>query len=63
MESGLDEKDRGIADGLVALAAGALVAAWKLETTPRRPHRLLNVRPADCVCSGKLFVRTYCAPT
>ncbi len=47
LESGLDEKERGCADGLVALAAGALLAAWKLEATPRRPHRLLKVVPAS----------------
>lgn len=43
LEGGLDEKERGIADGLVALAAGALIAAWKLEPAPRLPNRLLKV--------------------
>ena len=44
LEAALDEKERGVADGLVALAAGALVAAWRLEPPPRQPQRLLWVR-------------------
>ena len=48
LERRLDEKERGIADGLIALAAGALTAAWKLEATPRRQHRLLRVSSRKC---------------
>jgi hypothetical protein len=43
LEADLDEKERGMADNLVALAAGYLVASWKLEPTPRRPDCFLKV--------------------
>lgn len=43
LEGDLDEKERGMADNLAALAAGDMVAAWKLEAPPRKPDRLLKV--------------------
>lgn len=42
---GLDPKERGAADGCLAAAAGALLAAWRLEGAPRSPRRLLQVKP------------------
>jgi hypothetical protein len=44
LERGLDAKERGTADALAALAAGALVTGWRLEPPPRQPQRLLWVR-------------------
>ena len=52
LEAALDEKERGTADALVALAAGALVAAWRLEEAPRQPQRLLRVRACACCYRG-----------
>ncbi|KAK9902038.1 hypothetical protein WJX75_002093 [Coccomyxa subellipsoidea] len=59
LERRLDEKERGIADGLIALAAGALTAAWKLEATPRRQHRLLR---AVLVLEAAQVARRVSAP-
>lgn len=49
LEKDLDEKERGFADNLAALAAGDLVAAWKLEAAPREPNRLLKVKVKECI--------------
>ena len=46
LQKDLDQKERGIADGLIALAASALITAWKLESNPRSPTYLLKV---DCL--------------
>lgn len=48
----MDEKERGIADNLAALAAGDLIAAWKLEAAPRKPDRLLKVKVEQCTFHG-----------
>ena len=49
----------------MALAAGALVAAWRLEAAPRRPQRLLRVRAPACTsCWGSRNMRLsqrFCA--
>jgi hypothetical protein len=42
--SGLDGKERGAADDCLAAAAGALLAAWRLEGCPPSLRRLLQVR-------------------
>ena len=59
LEHRLDEKERGIADKLVALVAGALTAAWKLEATPRRPHRLLRVSSRKYIFVRSWFLYEY----
>ena len=44
LQKKLDQKERGVADGLIALASTALITAWKLESPPRSPTYLLKVR-------------------
>ena len=44
---GLDAKERGVADECLAMAARALLAAWRLEGCPRSPRRLLQVLGAS----------------
>ncbi len=44
LQKDLDQKERGIADALVALAVIALLTAWKLEAEPKPPTYLLKVR-------------------
>ncbi|KAK9840809.1 hypothetical protein WJX81_006295 [Elliptochloris bilobata] len=41
-EEQLDPKERGAADECLAMAAGMLLAAWRLERSPRSPYRLLQ---------------------
>jgi len=59
--SGLDAKERGAADDCLAAAAGALLAAWRLEGRPPCLRRLLQVRrgalPACTLRSGRLHWR------
>ena len=43
LQKKLDQKERGVADSLIALAASALIMAWKLESSPRSPTYLLKV--------------------
>ena len=45
LQKDLDQKERGVADALVALAVTALLTAWKMEAEPRPPTYLLKVSP------------------
>ena len=57
LQQGLDHKERGAADALVALAATAFVTAWKLESAPRSSMYLLK---ASSIPVGGLLHR-YCS--
>lgn len=57
LQQGLDHKERGAADALVALAATAFVTAWKLESAPRSSTYLLK---ASSIPVGGLLHR-YCS--
>ena len=43
LQKDLDQKERGIADALIAPAVAALVTAWKMEALPKPPTYLLKV--------------------
>ncbi len=43
LQEDLDQKERGIADALIAPAVAALVTAWKMEAAPKPPTYLLKV--------------------
>ena len=48
---GLDAKERGAADECLAMAAGALLAAWRLEGCPRSQRHLLQVLGLHAGCT------------
>ena len=57
LQQGLDHKERGVADALVALAATALMTAWKLEPAPRSSTYLLK---ASVIPIGAVM-HAYCS--